>query len=196
MLQQQIIIPAKEGKAFKIQKGQTIRITDIEGEQVADLVAYRINDATERLDTGVTMDAIRTIALHAGHILYSNQYRPMFTVITDLVGRHDFTSSACRPEMYEFLYNKSNHANCHHNLAEALAPFGLAKPDQYYTFNIFMNTVIDANGQISVKRPLSRAGDYIELRAEMDVIAAISACPCEESECNGYQPTSVGVTIF
>jgi len=195
MSEQQWLIPATKGLGFKLDKGQIVRVTDVEGEQVADFAAYNAVSPNERIDPGVTIDALGKMNVLPGDILYSNQYRPLLTIIKDTVGRHDFINSACRPEMYEVLYNKKDHASCYNNLNKALAEFGLPAPDQHYPFNLFMNTVIDSSGKVSVERPLSKAGDYIELRAEMDLIIAISACPCSESVCNGYKCTPIAVEI-
>lgn len=196
MSEQQWLIPATKGLGFKLDKGQIIRVTDVEGEQVADFAAYNAVRPNERIDPGVTIDALGKMNVLPGDILYSNQYRPLLTIIKDTVGRHDFINSACRPEMYEVLYNKKDHASCYNNLNEALEEFGMPAPDQHYPFNLFMNTVIDPSGKVSVERPLSKAGDYIELRAEMDLIIAISACPCSESVCNGYKCTPIAVEIL
>ncbi|CAM3019468.1 urea carboxylase-associated family protein [Paenibacillus sediminis] len=189
-------IPAMQGLGFRLAKGQVVRVTDVEGEQVADFAAYRADDTSERLDPSVTLDALRAIKVKPMDIIYSNKYRPLLTVMADTVGKHDFINSACRPEMYELLYNKQHHASCYHNLNTALAPFGIPAPDQHYSLNLFMNTVIHPSGQISIERPLSKPGDYIELRAEMDLIVGISACPCEESACNGYKCTPIDVEIL
>ncbi|MEK5035510.1 urea carboxylase-associated family protein [Paenibacillus sp. FSL R7-0302] len=196
MTEQQWLIPATQRLGFKLDKGQIVRVTDVEGEQVADFTAYNASRPNERIDPGVTIDALGKINVMPGDILYSNQYRPLLTIMKDTVGRHDFINSACRPEMYEVLYNRKDHTSCYNNLNEALKEFGLPAPDQHYPFNLFMNTVIEPSGKVSVERPLSKAGDYIELRAEMDLIIAISACPCSESACNGYKCTPIAVKIL
>lgn len=196
MSEQQWLIPATKGLGFKLDKGQIVRVTDVEGEQVADFAAYNAARPNERIDPGVTIDALGKMNVLPGDILYSNQYRPLLTIIKDTVGRHDFINSACRPEMYEVLYNQKDHASCYNNLNVALEEFGLPAPDQHYPFNLFMNTVIDPSGKVSVERPLSKAGDYVELRAEMDLIIAISACPCSESVCNGDKCTPIAVEIL
>lgn len=190
-----ITIPAKEGRSFTLQQGQYIKIIDIAGQQVSDFVAYNAHNFNERLDPTITMDVIRSINIKPHDKIYSNLYTPMFTLIEDKVGKHDFLNSSCRPEMYAFLYQKLDHASCYHNLNNALKLYGISPPDQHYAFNIFMNTVVDDRGLIQIKAPLSKAGDYITLKAEMDVIAAISACPCEESDCNGYLCTPIQVEI-
>lgn len=194
-LTQALTIPAKEGRSFIIEQGQTIKVIDEAGQQVADFVAYNANNHKERLDPSITMDVLRRMNIKPKDIIYTNLYTPMFTVMEDTVGKHDFINSSCRPEMYEFLYQKSDHASCYHNLNNTLLQHGIYPPDQHYAFNIFMNTVVDEQGLIQVKAPLSKAGDYIILKAEMDVIVAISACPCEESDCNGYLCTPISVEI-
>ncbi|MDR6885496.1 urea carboxylase-associated family protein [Bacillus sp. 3255] len=189
-------IPPMQGMAFKLSQGQSVRIIDVEGAQVADLVAYRQDDLHERLDPGVTMDALHKMKVKPGDNLYTNMYKPMFTIIADTVGQHDFLNPACRSEMYERLYAKSNHPSCYNILNEALAEFGIPAPDQHYPFNAFMNTIVHPFGEITIERPLSKPGDFITLRAEMDVIAAVSACPCSESACNGYQCTAIDLEMM
>lgn len=196
MIKQKWRIPPTQWLGFKLSKGQVVRVTDVEGEQVADLVAYHENDIRERLDPGVTMDALHKLKVKPGDKLYTNTYKPMLTIVTDQVGQHDFINPACRSEMYEILYNKKGHSSCYHNLNLAIAEFAISAPDQHYPVNLFMNTVIHQSGEITVERPLSKAGDYIELRAEMDLVIAVSACPCSESPCNGFMCTPIDVEIL
>lgn len=193
---QTIDIPALEGRGFRLNQGEIVKVIDVDGQQVADFVAIVASNTTERLDPTVTMDVLRSVHVKPNDILYSNMYRPLLTIIEDKVGRHDFINSACRPEMYGFLYDQPEHASCYHNLNVSLAEFGIQQPHQHYPFNLFMNTVIDSQGNIQVKAPISTAGDYISLRAEMDLIIAISACPCQESDCNGTHCTPIRVEII
>jgi len=188
-------IPAKTGYALKVNKGSLLRITDLEGQQVIDFVAYDAQDANHRLDPGVTMDVLRTYRIKPGQFVYSNQYQPLLKIVRDTVGVHDFFNSACRPEMYEVLYDKMDHASCYHNLNTALEPFGILPPDQHYPFNLFMKSVVDSQGKIDVVAPDSRAGDYVEMEALMDLTIGLSACPCEESSCNGYHCTPVQLDV-
>ncbi|OMF15377.1 hypothetical protein BK131_10900 [Paenibacillus amylolyticus] len=188
-------IPAKTGYALKVNKGSLLRITDLEGQQVIDFVAYDAQDANHRLDPGVTMDVLRTYRIKPGQFVYSNQYQPLLKIVRDTVGVHDFFNSACRPEMYEVLYDKKDHASCYHNLNTALEPFGILPPDQHYPFNLFMKSVVDSQGKIDVVAPDSRAGDYIEMEALMDLTIGLSACPCEESSCNGYHCTPIQLDV-
>ncbi|WP_257031413.1 urea carboxylase-associated family protein [Paenibacillus sp. E222] len=192
---QSVRIPAKTGYAVKVTKGSLIRVTDLEGQQVVDFVAYDAQNANNRLDPGVTMDVLRSYRIKPGQSVYSNQYQPLLKIVRDTVGVHDFFNSACRPEMYEVLYGKKDHASCYHNLNQALEPFGILPPDQHYPFNLFMKSVVDDLGKIDVVAPDSRAGDYVEMEALTDLVIGLSACPCEESSCNGYHCTAIQLDV-
>ncbi|WP_342433344.1 urea carboxylase-associated family protein [Neobacillus sp. FSL H8-0543] len=190
-------IKSKTGYSLTLQKGQTIKVINVEGQQIADFIAYNMHDFMERLDPVATRDALQSTDIKEGGILYSNLYRPMLTLLKDTVGKHDLLSPACRPEMYKLLFNKEKPLeNCYYILNKALSNYNVPAPRQHYPFNIFMNTVIDKVNQITVKTSLSSAGDYVELRAEMDLIIAISACPNEESAGNGYHSTAIKIEVY
>jgi uncharacterized protein len=193
---EEYLIKGKTGYSLILQKGQTIKVINVDGQQIADFVAYNKNDFTERLDPVATRDANQSTEMKEGGIVYSNLYRPMLTLRKDTVGKHDLLSPACRPEMYQLLFNKEKPMeNCYYILNKALSNYHVPAPRQHYPFNIFMNTVIDSDNQIKVKTSLASAGDYVELRAEMDLIIAISACPNEESAGNGYHSTDIKIEV-
>ena len=116
------------GTAFRLSEGQLLRVIDLEGEQVADLTAFNGSDKTEWLSSGRSIDYANRIYLTKGDILYSNRSRPMFTIVEDAVGRHDFLLTPCSPETFRIIYkNAAAHPSCFHNLATHLAPFGIAR---------------------------------------------------------------------
>src|SRR5206468_2331371 len=128
------------GVAFELGAGQTLRVIDPLGEQVADLTAFAAGDRREWLSSGRTIDYNNTIYLTAGHQLFSNRSQVMFTIGEDTVGRHDFLYTPCSAEMFRLLYGQlDGHPSCFSNLAAALAGYGI-DPDRIpTTFNIFMN---------------------------------------------------------
>ena len=193
-LEQEIVIGAKNGLAFPLNQHQVLRVIDLAGKQVADLIAYQQD--LKKLSTGVTIDQNSSLKIEKGNSLFSNYYDKMLTVIEDTVGKHDLLFPACSPAMYKAQYKINEyHPSCSGNLGKAVKKYGV-KEEIPTPFNIFMNTNTAANGKITVDEPLSKAGDFIELRAEMNVIIAISACPVEESQCNGYQCTPIKVQIY
>jgi uncharacterized protein len=187
-------IAPQSGIGLVVSRGQTLTIIDPEGEQVADLISFRHDDPAERLSSGRTIDYASRIYVTAGDVLYSNRSRPMWTILRDDVGRHDFLLTPCSPEMFRILYGVAgHHPSCLENLARGLAPFGIGADAIPTTFNVFMNVEVATNGQVSVLPPLSRAGDSIELRAEMDMFVGITACSAELSNNGRFKPIDVEV---
>ena len=183
------------GTAFTVQRDQRVRIIDAEGEQVADLTCFAHSDTDEYLSSGRTIDYNEKIYLTTGDTLYSNLSNPMLTIIDDPVGKHDFLFAPCSREMFRMTYGIVDpHPNCLDNLANSLGPFGISASQIPTAFNIFMNTVISGNGAIAVKTPLSRAGDYIELQTQMDLIIGVTACSA--GKCNNLRCTAVDIEVY
>jgi uncharacterized protein YcgI (DUF1989 family) len=188
-------LESRTGKAFQLGKGQLLKVTDLEGEQVADLVAFNRADVREWLSSGRSIDYANTIYLTKGHILYSNRSQPMFTIIQDDVGRHDFLLTPCSSETFRILYkNEGYHPSCFENLFRNLALFQIAPDSIPTTFNIFMNVEVDSLGNLRILPPRSQAGDSITLRAEMDLIVGLTACSAELS--NNYRFKPIGYSVF
>ncbi len=188
-------IAPQTGVGFPLDTGQTLRITDPQGEQVSDLMAFSRADLGEYLSSGRSIDYANTLYLTEGHILYSNRSRPLLTIGQDQVGRHDFTLTPCSPETFQIIYGDSTyHPSCFENLATNLAPFGI-KPDQIpVSFNVFMNVSFDpVTGEMTIGPPLSRPGQFVEFRAEMDLFVGITACSAELSNNGTFKPIDVEV---
>jgi uncharacterized protein len=183
------------GTAFELRAGQSLRVIDLEGEQVADLIAFNAQDKAEWLSSGRTIDYANRIYLTTGDILYSNRSRPMLTIVEDNVGRHDFLLTPCSPETFQIIYkNDAPHPSCFANLAMNLAPFGIVPDSIPTTFNIFMNVEVDANGGLTILPPRSKAGDSILLRAEMDLIVGLTACSAEMSNNYRFKPIAYEIS--
>jgi uncharacterized protein YcgI (DUF1989 family) len=177
------------GTAFELKAGDTLRVIDIEGEQVADLTAFARADPTEWLSSGRSIDYANTIYLTKGHVLYSNRSRPMFTIVADDVGRHDFLLTPCSRETFEIIYgNTDPHPSCFENLWRNLAEFGIAPDAIPTTLNIFMNVQVGSDGELKILPPLSKAGDAFTVRAEMDLIVGLTACSAEMSNNGSFKP--------
>lgn len=182
------------GVGLQIRRGQLIMITDPKGEQVSDLTAFAVGDHAEWLSSGRTIDYANTIYLTTGHTLYSNRSRPMFSIVEDTVGRHDFLLTPCSQETFELLYDiHEHHPSCFENLVTNLAPFGIGPNQIPTTFNIFMNVVVLPSGELRIDPPSSLPGDFILLRAEMDLIVGITACSAEKSNNYRFKPIDVEV---
>lgn len=190
----QFHLEPQTGVGFTIQKGQRLRIIDPQGEQVSDLAAFARDDKREWLSSGRSIDYANTIYLTTGHVLYSNRSRPMFTLLEDKVGRHDFLLTPCSSETFQIIYgNHAPHPSCFGNLSKNLAPLGILPDEIPTTFNVFMNVLVAPDGKLTIGPPTSKAGDYIDLRAEMDLIVGVTACSAEMSNNYSFKPINVEV---
>ena len=183
------------GTSFSLDRGQVLRVIDPEGEQVSDLVAFAQADKSEWLSSGRSIDYNNTVYLTSGHLLYSNRSNPMFTILEDRVGRHDFLLTPCSPETFEILYkgHEGYHPSCLENLTKNLERFGVLVDDIPTTFNVFMNVDILPSGELKIDPPLSEPGDFLDLRAEMDLIVGVTACSAEMSNNYRFKPIEVEV---
>lgn len=191
-MKQTYIIPACQGRALEVKKGQKIAVIDLEGGQVVDFFAEKAGNPREFVSPGVTIDCNESLRLKVGDWLYSNLYNPMFSLLSDDVGEHDLLHPCCRPEMFEFFYhNGAGHPNCLDNINASL---GEDRPI-IRPINLFMHTAIRADGAISVQPPLSKAGDSVVLRAEMDVRLGVAACSVSESSCNSGKCSPIEIIV-
>jgi uncharacterized protein len=175
-------------------------VIDPEGEQVSDVVAFTSAgpgraDASEWLSSGRSIDYNNTIYQTTGHVLYSNRSNPMFTILEDRVGRHDFLLTPCSPETFEVLYegHEGYHPSCLENLTKNLKRFGIKGDDIPTTFNVFMNVEILGSGEIAIGPPLSKPGDFVDLRAETDLVVGVTACSAEKSNNHSLKPIDLMV---
>ncbi|MGV3554545.1 MAG: DUF1989 domain-containing protein [Croceibacterium sp.] len=178
-------IEPRSGAAFEIKTGDILRVTDPEGGQVSDLLAFMAGDVREALSNGRTFDYEETIHLTAGHRLWSNRSNPMLEIVADSVGRHDFLLTPCSEATFRHFYkDKPVHRGCFGNLAEALAPYGVEPDAIPVAFNVFMNVPVAEDGTIKVLPPVTAPGDYVELRALADLVIGLTACSAYDS-CGG-----------
>ncbi len=168
----------------------------MEGEQVSDFICFNLDDTSEYLSSGRTIDYAETIFLTAGHPFYSNRSNIMFDITEDTVGRHDFLLTPCSADTFRIIYGHTQpHRGCFGNLSAALEKYGIT-PDQIpVSFNIFMNVTVDGEtGKVSVLPPKSKAGDHILLEAKMDLIVGLTACSAEMS--NNYSFKPIGYEVL
>lgn len=185
-----IEIAPRSGVAFTLARGQKLKITDPLGEQVADLVAYNQHDVGELLSSGRTLDYVSRLFLTTNDPIYSNRSNVLFRIVEDRVGRHDFLLTPCSADTFRIIYGDEHpHRGCFGNLAEALAPYGVV-PDQIpVAFNVFMNVTVDGRtGALAVEAPLSKAGDFLIVEAEIDLLIGLTACSALQSNNYAFKP--------
>jgi uncharacterized protein YcgI (DUF1989 family) len=204
------VMEPKAYLALELDAGEVMRIEDVDGVQCADIAFFSrggydakkaqgslAQSDLEHYSQQVTASRNKSVYLGKGYRLYTNLCNPIMTVVDDTVGHHDVISAWCNPETNYSRWGDIaiGKRTCKENIQDALAPYGI-RVELPCTFNIFMDFEIAADGKIVWKETLSKPGDYIDLRAEMDVIVAVSNCPMEINAANGFNPTRLRVAVF
>jgi uncharacterized protein len=195
------VIPAGDYWIDTVKTGQTLRIVDVEGNQAADTLFFNAADVAERYSAVDTIREQRNLYLSCGSNLLSTSGNLMAQIVADTVGRHDTLGGACAAESNTVRYaldKRTMHA-CRDSYLLAVArhdQLGLGKRDLSHNINFFMNVPVTTDGGLTFADGLSGPGQYVELRAAMDVIVLISNCPQLNNPCNAYNPTPLEVLIW
>ncbi|WP_158047325.1 urea amidolyase associated protein UAAP2 [Skermanella pratensis] len=194
-------VPAGDYWMHVVKAGQVFRIVDLEGNQAADTLFYSAADPAERYSAVDTIREQRNVYLGVGTRLMSTAGNPMLEIVADTVGRHDTLGGACSTESNTVRYaleKKCMHA-CRDSYLLAVAEheeFGLTKRDITHNINFFMNVPVTPEGGLTFADGVSGPGQYVEMRACMDVIVLISNCPQLNNPCNAYDPTPIEVVVW
>ena len=193
-------LPAGEPYLLVIERGQILRIVDVEGNQAVDVIFYNGKELSEHYSATETLLRQGGIYLTTDSVLYSDEGRPMLTIVADTCGRHDTLGGACAAESNTVRYalHKKFMHSCRDNYLIALqeADIGLGKADLVPNINFFMNVPVTADGQLTFADGVSAAGKYVELRAEMDILMLVSNCPQLNNPCNAYNPTPARFLVW
>ena len=193
-------IPAGEPWIHEVRKGQYLRIVDVEGNQAADTLFYNAHDYEDRYSAPDTVRAQANIYLTTGTRLMSSAGNVLLTIVADTCGRHDTIGGACSAEsnMVRYAIEKRSMHACRQSFIKAISLWGhgLQKRDIVHNINFFMNVPVTPEGGLTFEDGVSAPGKYVEMRADMDVLAVISNCPQLNNPCNAYNPTPIQVLIW
>ncbi|KAI1093614.1 hypothetical protein F5B19DRAFT_449062 [Rostrohypoxylon terebratum] len=200
------LLPARKAAAFPMHKGHHLKLTNTHGKQVIDFWAFHPTNNHDYLSMGHSRTILTSISPRVGDSLYSNHRKPMLTLVEDTTpGVHDMLWAACDQARYRMLGAAGYHDNCHDNMHQALrANFPL---DEYPNLqisddwipdplNLFMNVAVDHRGGLEIRPPTSERGQYVVLRAEMDLVIVMSSCPQDMVPVNGGGPADCEYEIF
>jgi len=182
-----VTIPARHGKAAVAKAGQMIRLINTHGYQIVDTWAFNAHDVNEFMSMEHCRVALNSLRPKVGQSLVTNKRRPIITLIEDTTtGVHDMLLAACDRYRYQLLGCIDHHDNCSDNLVAALRELDIEPPEIPCPFNIFQNTPVDpVSNEIRFLPSVAKPGQYVRLRADMDLVIAFSACPQDLTPVNG-----------
>ena len=190
------IIAARAGWSRVMRRGEVLRLIDLEGKQAVDFLCYNAADHEDRYAAADTMKINGNIFIRKDTVIYSVNCNPMFTVVADTCGFHDTIGGCCSSALNRRRYGKPDDPSCRQNFLDQLKRYGMGPRDMVANLNFFMHVPVAADGSMDMGPSISKPGDYVDLRAEMDVVAVVSNCPQMNNPVNDYNPTPVRAIVY
>jgi uncharacterized protein len=193
------LVPARQGRSFTLPRQTCFEVRAPQGSQVADCWAFSSADAAEFMSMEHSRLHMGRIYPVPGSVFVTNRRRPILTLLADSSGGvHDTLLAACDPERYTLLGFVGRHDNCTDNLHTALKASGVRSPVTPSPLNLFENAPVAPDGCVTIVPPLIQPDGCVTLRAELDLILVISACPQDMVATNGADmtPRPIEITIL
>jgi uncharacterized protein YcgI (DUF1989 family) len=189
------LVPARTGRAVRVDRGSHVRVVDLAGQQVGDLFAYVASPSGitgEHLSASHTRAATSRLFPAIGEAFVTDRRRPILTLVEDSSpGHHDLLIAACDDARYAGL-GVPDHPSCARNLRDALgADVVVPQP-----VNVFMRVPVAADHTLDWLPAATAPGDSITFRAELDCVVVVSACPQDLTVINGALPTDLAIDVL
>ncbi len=191
-----ITVPAGRAIAVAVDAGQVLQVINTHGTQVVDSWAFGRQDPAQFMSMAHTRSVNSRLWPLPGQAFVSIGRKPMLRLVEDTSpGVHDTLLCACNAAIYAELGCVGYHRSCEDNLHEALAGEGITLGFTPAPLNLFMNVALATDGAVIRGSPASRPGDLIGLRAEMDLLVVLSACPQDITPINSEARTPRDVRV-
>jgi urea carboxylase-associated protein 1 len=188
-------VAAKGRWSARLEPSQTLTLIDTKGQQAIDFLCYSAALPLDRINLPNTVKLNKSLYITKGSKIYSDHARVMMTVLDDTCGYHDTLAGCCSCEIDKVRYGVIKTESCRTNFIAELAKWAMAPSEIVSNINFFMRVPFTAEGDIAIAEGISKAGDYVVLRAEMPVIVVISNCPQQHNPAAGFEPTPVEVIV-
>ena len=171
--------------SLTMRKGTILRLTDIEGGANVGMLFYNPVNLLERYNAPDTLKCQHTFKLHKGHCLYSDMGRIFCSIVDDTVGWHETVCGNTTKEIVKDKWGEKTYQDYHNDWQQngynsflvELAKYGLGKKDMAANLNLFSKVTVSNSGDLEFVPGNSKAGDYIDLRFEMDTLVLLHTCP-------------------
>jgi urea carboxylase-associated protein 2 len=197
--------PLRGGQMWSrvLRRGQTLRLTDVEGGAAVAALFYNAEEPSERYNMPDTLKAQHIARLTAGYVLYSDMGRVLCSITADSVGWHDAITGHGTAAHGRAKYGEGNYQtlrndwyrNTRDNFLVELGKYDLGKRDIVANLNFFVKVAVDEQGQLGFVPGHSKAGDFVELRAEMNTLVVLSNTPHPLDPSKVYAPKPALLTL-
>jgi len=187
-----------------LRRGTTLRLGDTQGGANCSILFYNYEERLERYNMADTLKGQHTAFLSSGNVCYSDMGRVMCSITADSCGWHDPVCGVSNARMVREKYGEASyqekHNDCHKNgygsLINELGKYGMDRRDLMPTLNLFSKVVTDDEGNMQFIAGNSVAGDYVDLRFEMDALVVLSTCQHPLDPGGHYAPKDIQLACW
>lgn len=191
------IVPGGWYANYRLKAGERLRLTNVEGNACVALLAWNAADTSERINHADSIKIQWTAALGKGRLIFSDMGRVLASIVEDTSGAHDVLAGGLNAGGVARKFGDDpSYRNTRTNLVLAAGKFGLDARDIPPHVNFFAPVAVAGEGQLTWQDGVRRAGDFVELRAEIDLLLAISNCPHPLDPASDYAPGPVAVAVL
>jgi uncharacterized protein len=171
--------------SLTLRAGTQLRITDRDGGANVGMLFYNPHNPLERYNAPDTLKCQHTFKLTRGHCLYSDMGRIFCSITEDMVGWHDTVCGNANREAVAMRWGERSYQqhrndwtqNGHDAFLVEAGKYGLGRRDLAANVNWFSKVSIDEDGTMHFDEGNSRAGQFVDLRFEMDTLVLLHTCP-------------------
>jgi urea carboxylase-associated protein 2 len=170
-------IPAGWYWTTKIARGQGLRLLNTSGTPGVSLFCWNAADTSERYNSADTIKIQWTAEMRKGRVLFSDMGRVLFSIVEDTCCAHDTVVGGSTPASNLAKYGDAALRSTAENFILAAGKHGLSRRDLAPVITFFAPVMVGTDGQLEWREGAVTAGDFVDLRAELDLIVAVSNCP-------------------
>jgi urea carboxylase-associated protein 2 len=180
---------------MRLSKGETLRVSPRGAGSAVALAAWSVADRSERMNLPDTVKLQWTTDLKKGRVIFSDMGRVMLSIVEDSAGAHDALTGGSTAQTVA-AYGDPKLRNTRDNMVLAAAKLGLGRGDIPPLFNLFAPVRVQSEGQFEWREGMLTQGDWVALRAEMDLHIALSNCPHPLDPRGAQVPDAVELTLI
>ncbi len=189
-------VPGGWYNSFRVRRGQALRLVNSAGNPGVSVLLWNADDTSERYNLGDTLKLQWTARLAGGRVLFSDMGRVLASITADSGGRHDALVGGSTAASNQRQYGDGSLRNTAANFRLAAGKLGLGVRDVPPCITFFAGIGVDAEGRFQWQEGVARAGDSVDLRAEMNLLAAVSNCPHPLAPGPDFAPGPVEVIVW
>ncbi len=189
-------VPGGWYASLTLRRGEVVRVTDISGASSVAMIGWRSDDASERLNAGDTVKIQWSARLRKGRVLLTDMGRVFLSIVGDTSGAHDALAGGSTPASTLAAFGQPSLRNTRENFVAAAAKIGLERRDIPPCVSWFAPVSVDEAGQFAWDASRKKAGDFVDLRAEMDARLVFSNCPHPFDPAPAFAPGPISLVRY